>query len=130
MNADMNRDMQNIVDRKIAEIFKKYSTDYEAIDDKEDNIIKTDIQNLNKKIDVLTDLVIKLVAGNAYTGIGGDQQQASTTSVRKPKQKKEEKVFIPELENSDMTISNGENKTKTIYSNDMSDILTTLNKLK
>lgn len=128
MNADMNRDMQNIVDRKIAEIFKKYSTDYEAIDDKEDNIIKTDIQNLNKKIDVLTDLVIKLVAGN--TGIGGDQQQASTTSVRKPKQKKEEKIFIPELENSDMTISNGENKTKTIHSNDMSDILTTLNKLK
>ena len=130
MNADTHADMVRIVDRKIAEIFKQYSTDYEAVDDKEDNIIKSDIKNLNKKIDVLTDLVTKLVAGNVYTGVGGDQQQATATSVRKPKQKKEEKVFIPELENSDMTISNGENKTKTIYSNDMSDILTTLNKLK
>ena len=73
MNADTHADMVRIVDRKIAEIFKQYSTDYEAVDDKEDNIIKSDIKNLNKKIDVLTDLVTKLVAGNVYTGVGGDQ---------------------------------------------------------
>lgn len=130
MNADMNRDVQNIVDRKIAEIFKKYSTNYEAIDDQEDNLIKTDIKLMNKKIDILTELVTKLAASNS-TGIRGDQQQPTTTPPStKPKKKKEDKTFIPELENPDIIISNNDNKNKTIYSNDMSDILTTLNKLK
>lgn len=128
MNADMNKDMQNIVDRKIAEIFKNYSANFETQDDKEDSIIKNDIKIMNKKIDTLTELLSKLIATNSV-GISGDQQQPSTTTT-KPKTKKEDKIFIPELEKTDMTISNNDSKTKTIYSNDMSDILTTLNKLK
>ena len=131
MNADTNKDMVNIVDRKIAEIFKNYSTNFEILDDKEDSLIKNDIKLMNNKIDTLTDLVSKLIATNS-TGIRGDQQQPTTTTTTptKPKTKKEDRVFIPELEKTDITISNSENKNKTVYSNDMSNILTTLNKLK
>ena len=129
MNADFNKDMQNIVDKKIAEIFKSYSASFEIQDDKEDSVMKNDIKIMNKKIDTITELLSKLIATNSV-GIAGDQQQPSTTNTTKPKTKKEDKIFVPELEKTDMTISNNDSKNKTIYSNDMSDILTTLNKLK
>jgi hypothetical protein len=128
MNADFNKDMNNIVDRKIAEIFKSYSANFEIQDDQEDSLIKNDIKIMNNKIDTLTDLVSKLIATNS-TGIRGDQQQPSTTSPKKPKTKKEEAVFIPKLETNDITI-NSKTTNKTLYDNNMIDSLSALNKLK
>lgn len=122
MNADFNADINRIVDRKIAELFKNYSTQFEAVEDKQDTDVLNKINNIEEKLN----LILNSISSGTISNINMESEDATKT--RKRRIKKDE-VFIPVIEKTESIISKKEDKSKTIESDDMLNTLSMLNNL-
>lgn len=122
MNADFNADINRIVDRKIAELFKNYSTQFEAVEDKQDTEVLNKINNIEEKLN----LILNSISSGTISNINMESEDATKT--RKRRIKKDE-VFIPVIEKTESIISKKEDKSKTIESDDMLNTLSMLNNL-
>ena len=121
-NADTHADMVRIVDKKIAELFQNYSTQFEASEDKQDTEVLNKINSIEEKLN----LILKSISTGTISNINVESEDTSKT--RKRRTKKDE-VFIPVIEKTDSIISKKEDKSKTIENDDMLNTLSMLNKL-
>jgi hypothetical protein len=122
MNADFNSDINRIVDRKIADLFKNYSTQFEAVEDKQDTEVLNKINTIEEKLN----LILNAISSGNISNINTESEDTSKT--RKRRIKKDE-VFIPVIEKTESIISTKEDKSKTIESGDMFNTLSALNNL-
>lgn len=133
MNANFNTDVKNIVDEKIAEIFKNYLAGYQEEESKEEQNILKELKAMNKKIDNLTKVIdeIKTKPLPATNSSPIEDAQSRANTINKSKAKKEE-VFIPQLDDSEVTINyrdkNKINENQTDLSN--SNFMNSLDALK
>ena len=103
MNANFNTDVKNIVDEKIAEIFRNYLSGYQEEESREEQRIISELKTINKKIDKLTKLIEDIRSHPTATNENPIQDAQGRSNTRISARK--DAVFVPSLEESDITIN-------------------------